>query len=279
MTEERRIRKRKIPSTTEQLPEIGLGTWQTFDAPVSSPITQKIVENTQLFYEEGGRLIDTSPMYGFSEKMIGHCRHCLNIQDIFLATKVWTKGRKEGFLQIQNSFEMMKTEKIDLLQIHNLVDFETHLKTLRELKEKKKIRYLGITHYLSSAFEQIESIMKKDPIDFIQIPYSVQTRDAETKLLPLAEEKNIAVIVNRPFEGGTLFNLTKNKPLPESLLSTGCRSWAQVFLRFILAHPAVTCVIPATRNPEFLRENLECGRLPLLTLEQKTTIIKEISRL
>ncbi|QMU31256.1 aldo/keto reductase [Adhaeribacter radiodurans] len=256
---------RKIPSTNEPLPVIGLGTWQTFDVSPSPAVRAPLKEVLQQFVEMGGKIIDSSPMYGESEVVVGDLAAELKVaKKLFMATKVWTQGRQEGISQMETSMREMRSNPLDLMQIHNLVDWQTHLTTLREWKAAGRIRYIGITHYLVSAFDKLEKIMRSEPIDFVQLNYNITTREAANRLLPLAQEKNIAVIVNRPFESGGLFSLVKDKPLPEWAREFDCASWGQFFLKYILGHPAITCVIPATSKIKHLTDNMGAGygRLP-----------------
>jgi diketogulonate reductase-like aldo/keto reductase len=256
---------RKIPSTGESLPAVGLGTWQTFDVSPSATMRAPLKEVLQQFVNLGGKLIDSSPMYGESEVVVGDLAAELNVtKKLFMATKVWTQGQQAGITQMQTSMREMRSNPLDLMQIHNLVDWQTHLKTLRDWKDAKRIRYIGITHYLVSAQDNLEKIMRTEPIDFVQLNYNITTRDAATRLLPLAQEKNIAVIVNRPFESGSLFSAVKDKSLPEWAREFDCVSWGQFFLKYILGHPAITCVIPATSKIKHLTDNMQAGygRLP-----------------
>ncbi|MCP5503172.1 MAG: aldo/keto reductase [Leptospiraceae bacterium] len=271
------MQTRIIPSTSESIPVIGLGTYMSFDMTAGTKAFQNQVEVYKKFYSLGGRLLDSSPMYGLAEEAIGHI--VPKTDSIFYATKVWTRGKDSGIQQMNESFKKMKTEKIDLMQIHNLIDWKTHLKTLRDWKERGKIRYIGITHYVSSAFSQMETIMKTEPIDFIQIPYSVETRDAENRILPLAKERKIAVLVNRPFEGGSIFHSFNNKKLPDYFSSLGCKTVASVFLKYILSEPAVTCIIPATTKLQHMKDNMEAGFSLPEKSEQKNILkyLKELS--
>ncbi len=263
------IIKRAIPSSGEQIPAVGLGTARTMDAgAVDSLAPGKLKELTdviRLFHAHGAGLIDTSPMYGSAEEVVGHIVDKLGLNDkVFMATKVWTEGREQGEQQMQESMQLLHSDPMDLMQIHNLVDWETHYKTLRQWKEQERIRYIGITHYQSHAHAELERILKAEKFDFVQFNYSVLDRNAEKRLLPLCEDKGIATLINEPFEKGNLFRRTKGKDLPDWAAEFDARSWAQVFLKFILAHPAVTCPIPATSDPEHVVDNVMAayGKLP-----------------
>jgi len=257
------ILTRTVPSSGEKLPVIGLGTWRAFDVDLTSDIRRQLQEVLSMFVKLGGRVIDSSPMYGHAEEVIGDLSAALGIRGkLFLATKVWTRGKESGIKSMERSMALLRTKRIDLMQVHNLVDVNTHLATLREWKDKGRIRYLGITHYEAGAFTDVENIMRSEKLDFVQINYSLMERDAEERVLPLANERGIAVIVNRPFGAGDLFDKVRSKPLPSSEFD--CRSWAQFFLKWIVAHPAVTCAIPATDKPGHLEDNMQggIGRLP-----------------
>lgn len=259
------ILKRPIPSTNEKISVVGLGTWQTFDAGEGEAERTPLKNVLKTLIEKGGAVVDSSPMYGRSEKVVGDLSAELKINDkLFIATKVWTTGEQEGIRQMNNSFALLQRKKIDLMQVHNLVDWQTHIKTLREWKEEGKIRYIGITHYTESAYSSIEQILKSTPLDFLQVNYSLGSRQAEERLFPLAEEKKVAVIINQPFEGGHLFSQVKGKSLPAWAKEFDCNSWAQFFLKFILSHAAVTCVIPGTSKPHHMLDNLGAafGKLP-----------------
>jgi diketogulonate reductase-like aldo/keto reductase len=263
---------RTIPSSGEKVPVIGLGTWQAFDVDLASDNRRQLGNVLSLFVRLGGRVIDTSPMYGRAEDVIGELTTALGIQDkIFLATKVWTRGKESGVKSMERSMALLRTKRIDLMQVHNLVDVQTQLATLREWKAQGRIRYLGITHYEAGAFADVEKIMRSEKLDFVQINYSLMEREAEEHLLPLAQERGIAVIVNRPFGGGDLFSRTRSKPLPAWVGEFDCRSWAQFFLKWIVANPAVTCAIPATDKPRHLEENIQggTGALPDAKMRQK----------
>ena len=257
---------RVIQSSGEELPVIGLGTWRTFDVALTSDNRrQQLDEVLSLFVKLGGRVIDSSPMYGRAEEVSGDLSAALGIRDkVFLATKVWTRGKESGIKSMERSMALLRTKQIDLMQVHNLLDVHTHLATLREWKQQGRIQYLGITHYEAGAFSDVEKIMRNEKLDFIQINYSLMEREAEERVLPLANERGIAVIVNRPFGAGDLFDKVRSKPLPDWAAECDCRSWAQFFLKWIVAHPAVTCVIPATDKPRHLEDNMQggIGRLP-----------------
>ena len=263
---------RAIPSSDEKLPAIGLGTWRTFDVDFTSDTRRQLEDVLSLFVKLGGRVIDTSPMYGRAEEVIGDLTATLGIRDkLFLATKVWTRGKENGISSMERSMVRLRTKRIDLMQVHNLVDVHTHLATLREWKEQGRIRYLGITHYESGAFGEVEKIMRSEKLDFVQINYSVMEREAEERVLPLAQERGIAVVVNRPFGGGDLFEQARTKPLPAWATEFDCRSWAQFFLKWILANRAVTCAIPATNKPPHLEDNIQggIGQLPDAKMRQR----------
>ena len=260
---------RKIPKSGEELPVIGLGTWKTFDI-ASERARRPLVEVLERFSAAGGRLIDTSPMYGKAEEVVGKLK--LHVQQPFLATKVWTRGREEGIEQIKRSMRLLRTTRIDLMQIHNLLDWRTHLGTLRQWKSDGRIRYLGITHYQTGAFPQLAEIMQTEKIDFVQLPLSIEATDAEERLLPLAQSKAIAVLVNRPFEAGSLLRHVWHKPLPSWAAEFDCQSWSEIFLRYVVSHPAVTCVIPATSNPQHLAENMRAGEGRILSMQERSRL-------
>jgi diketogulonate reductase-like aldo/keto reductase len=248
---------RAIPSTGEMLPVIGLGTWQTFDVePSHYPGLAEVLSE---FVRTGGKLVDSSPMYGRSEAVVGALAKQLGLHDrLFLATKVWTTGKAAGVEQMQTSAARLGTTPVDLMQVHNLVDMDVHLRTLSEWKRERRVRYVGITHYTASAYDAVEQALKAHAVDFLQINYSVAEREAEKRLLPLAHERGVAVIANRPFGGGLLGRLAR-RPLPHWAGELECTSWAQLLLKFILGHPAVVCAIPATSQVQHLRDNMQAG--------------------
>jgi diketogulonate reductase-like aldo/keto reductase len=259
------IRMREIPSTGEQLPVVGLGTWQTFDAGNSPEEREPLKNVLKTLVEKGGSVVDSSPMYGSSEEVVGDLSTALDLNSkLFIATKVWTSGKENGIRQMNESFEKLKRKQIDLMQVHNLLDWQTHFSTLRDWKATGKIRYIGITHYTESAYTNVEQILKNNTVDFLQINYSLLSRKAEERLFPLAQEKKVAVLINQPFEEGALFQQVKGKLLPEWAKEFDCASWGQFFLKFILSHPAVTCVIPGTSKPHHMADNLGAafGKLP-----------------
>jgi diketogulonate reductase-like aldo/keto reductase len=247
---------RPIPSTGEALPVIGLGTWRAFDVGADDRARQRLREVLQIFLDAGGRIIDSSPMYGRAEAVTGDLLVELPEKPRpFLATKVWTSGRERGIEQMRHSAELLRTEVVDLMQIHNLVDWRTHLATLRRMKDEGRIRYIGITHYTTGALPELARILAAEPgIDFVQLGYSLATRAAETELLPVAAAQGVAVIANQPLERGDMFRRVRGHPLPEWAGEFDCTSWGQLFLKYILAEPAVTCVIPATGNREHLKD-------------------------
>ena len=254
------MNQRSIPSSNEKLPIVGLGTWQTFDVGTSSGKRAVLFEVLRKMRKKGGSVIDSSPMYGSSESVVGDLTQKTGFaSDFFYATKVWTQGKEAGIQQIKSSMRKMGRDQMDLMQIHNLVDYKTHVKTLRALKDSGTIRYWGITHYLDSAHARLTNIIKNDNPDFVQVNYSIRSRNAEKELLEAARKHGTAVLVNRPFEGGSLFRLTKNKPLPDWCSEYDINSWGQYFLKFIVSHPAITCAIPGTSKPHHAVDNMLAG--------------------
>lgn len=258
------MRTRPIPRTGEPLPVIGLGTWSTFDVGPDAAKRAALGRVLQDFLAAGGRVIDSSPMYGRAEGVVGALLAATpGAPAPFLATKVWTRGREAGAAQLQDSLRLLRTERLDLLQVHNLLDWQSHLPALRASKAAGRVRYVGVTHYALSAFDELERLLRTESLDFVQLPYSAATREAEARLLPAAADTGTAVLVMRPFEEGELFRAVRARPLPAWAAELGCTHWSEVLLKFILSHPAVTAVLPATRSPEHLAANLGAGRGPL----------------
>lgn len=256
-------RTAKIPSSGEALPVIGLGTWQTFDVGASDTERAPLGEVLTEFVRLGGRVVDCSPMYGQSESVLGDLAVQGGVRPkLFVATKVWTSGRDAGVRQMEQSIAKLRGP-VDLLQVHNLIDAATHLATLAEWKRAGRIRYLGVTHYTAGAHDDVARAIERWPLDFIQINYSVGEREAERRLLPLARERGVAVIANRPFAGGELFRRLQRQPLPPWAAEASAVSWAQLLLKFVVSHPAITCAIPATSRLTHLRENLGAAFGPL----------------
>jgi len=274
------VMRRPLPRTGESLPIIGLGTWQTFDVSGSQSAREPLKDVLRAFVRLGGSVIDSSPMYGKSESVVGDLATELGLQKhLFLATKVWTSGRDAGIRQMEESFRRLRTERVDLMQVHNLMDWRTHLATLRRWKEQGKIRYIGVTHYTAGAYDQLARVLDSEDIDFVQLNYSVAERDAERRLLPLAAEKRIGVLVNRPFAEGGLFSKVRGKPLPPWAREIGCASWAQFFLKFVISHPAVTCAIPATSKVQHLTDNMQAGTEPLPDADMRARMARYVSEL
>jgi len=252
---------RPIPSTGEPLPVVGLGTYAVFDVDDTAAAHAPLVEVLTAFHAHGGRVIDSSPMYGRAEAAVGAVAAAAGVADaLFYATKVWTHGADGGIAEMERSFHRLRVARIDLMQVHNLVDWRTHLPTLSAWKREGRIRHLGITHYHAGAHAELARVMRTGQFECVQLNYSLAERAAEDRLLPLAAELGMAVIVNRPFAQGALFRRVRGIPLPEWATEIECTSWAQVFLKYILGHPVVTCVIPATADSRHLRDNLACGR-------------------
>jgi len=257
--------KRAIPRSGEMLPVVGVGTWQTFDVGANAPERAELSEVLRLLVAAGGSVVDSSPMYGRAEGVVGDLSAALGLREqLFFATKVWTRGRDSGIRQMEESLRLMRAQRMDLMQVHNLLDLETHARTLREWKKTGRIRYAGITHYHEGAHADLERLVKTREWDFVQFNYSMAEPEAEARLLPACADSGTAVIVNRPFSTGSLFPRVKGKPLPPWAADFDCASWAQFFLKYILSHPAVTCVIPGTRRVAHLKDNVQAGmgRLP-----------------
>ena len=252
---------RVIPKSKEALPLVGLGTWITFNVGDDPVLMDECAAVIAAFFEGGGRMIDSSPMYGSSQPTIGYgLRKLGHPKRLFSAEKVWISDPGDGAAQIEASKEYWGVEKFDLMQVHNLVSWEEHLPALFDMKAAGRLRYVGITTSEGRRHREIEQVMATRPIDFVQVTYNILDREAEERILPLAQEKGIAVIVNRPFRQGDLIRQVEDEPLPSWIAETGARSWAQFLLKFIISHPAVTCAIPATTRVDHVRENLEAAR-------------------
>jgi diketogulonate reductase-like aldo/keto reductase len=267
---------RRIPSSGETIPVIGLGTSGPFEVGRSTSERAPLKAVLEAFFASGGRLIDTSPMYSTAEGVLGELMSSAMHKEVFLATKVWTRGEREGMEQMKHSAEVMKHPKLDLIQVHNLLDLDTHLKTLRAWKDEGRVRYIGITHYTVGAQSDLMRVIQRERLDFVQLNYSAGTRDAEQKLLPLAADRGVAVLVNRPFEDGKMFESVSERPVPAWAADVDCTSWGQLFLKYVLANPAVTCVIPATGKVKHVQDNLAAGRGRLPDAKQRTWIVQEL---
>ena len=257
--------KKTIPSSGERLSVIGLGTSRTFNIAPGDAAESPLVDVMQAFFDRGGQLIDSSPMYGHAEAVTGVLLDKVaNKQELFTATKVWTNGRRAGIEQMEASMRHFGVERIDLMQIHNLRDWRTHIETLAEWKAAGRIRYIGITTSHGRYHNELELLLQELPLDFVQFSYNIANRDVEQDLLPLAAERGIATLINRPYQRGNLFRAVRGKPLPEWAAEIDCASWGQYFLKFIAAHPAVTCIIPATSKVKHMVDNMGAGfgRLP-----------------
>lgn len=273
------MRRRTIPASDEPLPIVGLGTWQQFDVGESEERRRSLAKVLRALYEHGGRVVDSSPMYGRSEQVVGSLAATLGIsEELFMASKVWTEGRRAGIEQMQRSMERMSSEPMDLMQVHNLKDWRAHLETLQAWKEAGRVRYVGVTHYRTDAFDALEHVIRHADVDFVQLPFSIRTRSTEERLLPLAADRGVAVIVNRPFEGGDLFEAVKGHELP-NWARPMCASWAQFFLKFIVARPEVTCVIPGTSDPEHARDNMGAGSGPLPDRDMRKRMVAHFAKL
>ena len=258
------MQTRSIPSTGEPLPVIGLGTYQGFDVTPGSAAYAQLPDVLRALFAAGGSVIDSSPMYGRAEATTGELLAAMGGRPkAFIATKVWTRGRADGLRQINESLRLLGADPIDLMQVHNLLDWRTHLQTLRELKAAGRIRYIGITHYNAGAYDELAAVMRAEHFDFLQINYSLDEREAEHLILPLAAERGMAVLINRPFGGGGLLRRLRDRPLPGWSAEIGAASWAQLLLKFVLSNPAVTCAIPGTGRPAHMADNAGAGLGPI----------------
>jgi diketogulonate reductase-like aldo/keto reductase len=261
----RKVPQRSIPASGESVPILGMGTWRTFDVGNYPNLIAQRAQVLQSFFAGGGGMVDSSPMYGSSEQTVGACLELLEDHgELFTATKVWTPTRWLGIQQMENSMALWGLSRFDLMQIHNMLDWQTHIETLKAWKAEGRVRYIGITTSHGRRHEELLSALRRERFDFVQFTYNVLDREAESRLLPLAADSGIAVIINRPFRRGDLFDAAAGKPLPAWTEEIGCTSWAQFFLKFILSHPAVTCAIPATSRVDHMQENLQTamGELP-----------------
>ncbi len=256
--------QRPIPSSGESIPVIGLGTWRTLDVGPGASERAPLRDVLREFVNLGGRLVDSSPMYGRAEQVVADLAVELGIHKrLFLATKVWTSGRDAGVRQMLESSRRLRTDRLDLIQVHNLLDWRTHLATLRRWKEQGTVRYLGVTQYTEGAHDELTRVLQAETVDFVQVNYSIAERGAERRILPVAAERRVAVIANRPFAEAQLFSRVRGKALPPWAAEIGCASWAQFFLKFVVSHPAVTCAIPATAKVTHLVDNMQAGVGPL----------------
>lgn len=275
-----RMGTRAIPGSGERLPMVGVGTARVFNVSLNDETRARLTEVLRIMLAAGGRILDTSPMYGAAEPLSGKLIAEMGVRDrMFLATKVWTRGREDGIAQMRQSLARFSTKKIELMQVHNLVDWRTQLKTCREWKEKGIFKYIGITHYTPSAFDELAAIIRAEPIDFLQIPYSIVNRQAERMLFPLVRERKVALITHRNFEVGGLFRRVRGVKLPGWAADFDCSSWGQFFLKFVLGHPASTCVIPGTSKARHMRDNIQAGMGRLPDARQRERMARFISDL
>lgn len=271
---------RPIPSTGEKLPVVGIGTYRTFDVGGNIAAREPLGEVLRLLFEAGGSVIDSSPMYGSAETVTGDVLEAIGMRaNAFVATKVWTDGRQRGITQMRESLRRLRTDRIDLMQVHNLVDWRTQMATMRAWKDAGTFRYLGITHYTPGAFERLMDVMDREPLDFVQLPYSIVVREAEDRILSFAAEKGVGVIVNRPYEGGELFRKVRGRPVPDWAAAFDCASWGQFFLKYLLGHPAVTCVIPGTGKVTHLLDNVAAGRGRLPDAKERSRMVALVESL
>ncbi|QIB65372.1 aldo/keto reductase [Kineobactrum salinum] len=274
------LNQRAIPSSGEELPVIGMGTSRTFDVPADDDSVKQLTEVLRAFFDASGSVIDSSPMYGEAESRVGDILQSLEPQrPVFAATKVWTTGKQQGIEQMQESARRMAVDRFDLIAVHNLQDWRTHLATLKDWKAEGKVRYFGITTSHGRNHNELLEIMRKEPLDFVQFSYNIDNRGAEKELLPLARERGIATMINRPYQRGSLFGKSRDKPLPDVATDLGCGSWGQFYLKWILGHPAVTCVIPATSKPHHMRDNMQANFGPLPDPAQRAEMLRVFAAL
>ncbi len=254
------MRTRPIPSSREPLPVIGCGTYMGFDRSPGTPEFARLPGVLKALFDAGGSVVDSSPMYGKAEAAVGQVMDEGDLrEEAFVAAKVWATGREAGIRQLEESLRLLRCDAVDLVQVHNLVDWQVQLRTLREWRDEERVRYVGISHYASSAYGEVEEVLRNEPLDFLQINYSVQETESARRLLPLAQERGVAVLVNRPLGGGGLMRRLAAQPLPAWAAEIGCTAWSQVLLKFALSHPAVTCVIPGSGSPEHMAQNARAG--------------------
>jgi diketogulonate reductase-like aldo/keto reductase len=276
----RQVHMKPIPATGETIPAVGMGTWLTFNVAPYSDARDQRVEVLRAFFDVGGRLVDSSPMYGLAEAAVGYCREKLGgAPQLFAATKVWTPARLAGIAQMNLSFKLWGVGRFDLMQVHNMVDWETHLETLQQWKAEKRVRYIGITTSHGRRHDEMLEVIERQPdFDFVQFSYSIADREAERRLLPAAAAQGKAVLVNRPFRTGGLFERVAGKPLPDWAPAIRCTAWSQFFLKFAISHPAVTCAIPATSSVAHMRENMEALAGPLPDADQRRRMAEYFDR-
>lgn len=263
---------KSIPSSGEPLPVIGCGTYLGFDVRPADPAYRRLPGVLDALFQAGGSVVDSSPMYGRSEETTGELMAVTGARErAFLATKVWTRGRASGVKEMERSFTLLRANVIDLMQVHNLLDWKTHLATMRAWKNEGRVRYIGVTHYTASAHADLEAVMRTEALDFVQLNYSVADRSAEARLLPLAAERGIAVIANVPFGAGSVLRSLRNRPLPPWSKEIDCTSWPQLLLKFVASHPSITCAIPGTGSPEHMTDNARAGSgvMPDATMRQR----------
>ncbi|NIR29577.1 MAG: aldo/keto reductase [Gammaproteobacteria bacterium] len=273
------MRSRPIPSSGEQIPVVGLGSARTFNVdPKDEAALEPLAGVMRNFFDGGGRVVDSSPMYGHSEQVIGTLAARLGITDeLFMATKVWTRGEAEGIVQMERSAERMGVARLELIQVHNLVDLRTQLATLKRWREEGRVRYIGVTHSSSWSHDDLTAVVESEPLDFVQLNYNILERNAERRLLPAAGDRGVATLINEPFEKGSLFRRVRGEKPPRWATEFDCRSWAQFFLKFILGHPAVTCAIPATSNPRHAADNVRAGHGALPDAAQRERMAQTLA--
>ena len=268
---------RPIPATGAALPVIGCGTWRAFDVDGTPQQRDRLGEVLRVLVQSGGSVVDSSPMYGRAEAVVGDLIRTTHARDkVFVATKVWTSGKAAGIAQMQRSLQLLGGDHIALMQVHNLLDWRTQLTTLRQWKLDGRIAYLGVTHYSTSAHGELEAVMRAERLDFVQLNYAIDDRAAERRLLPLAADRGIAVLVNRPFGGGSLLRTLAGRALPGWAADIDCRSWSQILLKYVISHPAVTCAIPGTGSPEHMRDNALAGSGALPDASLRTRMVASL---